>query len=130
MELFSRNSTSMARKLMLSKDDPCRNFAYPTAISSTLEVGTHWFGGHQLDGAFFITQLGLVGCATSSISKGDKIIIPLVSSTPASVRRSIHRSRWEPHSLVGECYVDGIMHGELTAFSEKRQITTRTYEFM
>ena len=57
----------------------------------------------------FVTSLGYVGMGPPNMEEGDGVVIFMGATVPFIVR-----SLWgEKHKLVGECYCDGIMGGEI-----------------
>ncbi|KAL9596830.1 MAG: hypothetical protein Q9219_005544 [cf. Caloplaca sp. 3 TL-2023] len=72
---------------------------------------------------FFITRQGYVGLAPDLVRKGDVVVLVAGLSVPVVVRRlgssrSLSSSAEEKRGracylLLGDCYVQGIMHGEL-----------------
>ena len=69
----------------------------------------------------FITNSGFIGIGPSSMESGDLIVIILGLNVPLVLRKVDGRET--PHYLLlGECYVQGIMDGELI----QRQLNSRT----
>lgn len=59
------------------------------------------------------TERGYVGQVPLSSQVGDKLFVPLGSAIPFVVRQ--YGSRVDEYELIGECYIHGIMNGELFA---------------
>lgn len=67
--------------------------------------------GHSLTPmrSFFTTDLGFMGLAPLTAAKRDEVWVVLGAETPMLLRRRDDGY----HSFVGECFVYGIMHGEV-----------------
>lgn len=67
--------------------------------------------GHSLTPmrSFFTTDLGFMGLAPLTAAKRDEVWVILGAETPMLLRRRDEGY----HSFVGECFVYGIMHGEV-----------------
>lgn len=64
------------------------------------------------------------------VDEGDSIVVPFGSHTQAILRR-IHDGgddeMPEAYALIGDCYVDGIMEGELMELYRDAKIEAYTY---
>ncbi|KAF4443717.1 Heterokaryon incompatibility 6 OR allele [Fusarium acutatum] len=63
---------------------------------------------------FARTDMGLVGYVPMRASRGDLVVVLYGSKVPFVVREKGHGR----YALVGECYMDGIMHGEGIRFAK------------
>ena len=83
---------------------------------------------------FFRTMRGFIGLSMERPREGDEIIVPFGLSTPAIVRPYLHSLLDETsppvHTLVCDCYVHGIMNGELMALYKEARIESKTYHLM
>ncbi|KAF2722430.1 hypothetical protein K431DRAFT_302549 [Polychaeton citri CBS 116435] len=68
--------------------------------------------------AAFATGQGLVGFGPSDARHGDVVVVALGASVPFVLRPTKQGFR-----LVGDAYVDGIMHGEMVRLSEEHPDT-------
>jgi hypothetical protein len=79
-------------------------------------------------GRLFFTSLsrvGYVGWTAHDVQVGDLLIVPWGSKVPLIIRaRPPHRDGSVPTSyiLVGECYIQGWMHGEMLQLLEEGQL--------
>lgn len=66
------------------------------------------------------TRQGYVGLAPAAARAGDEIAVLVGCCVPIVLRRNEGKSIWQ---VVGECYVHGIMNGEVlrTAVKERRE---------
>jgi hypothetical protein len=72
------------------------------------------------------TTSGWLGVAPISTRVGDRVCILLGGATPFMIRSEGKRYR-----LIGECYVHGIMNGELIPLLlRSHAILLQTYEFV
>jgi hypothetical protein len=75
--------------------------------------------------AIFASKLGYIGCASKSLRAGDKICIFPGSRAPLVLRKVE-----DHHVLVGECYVGGIMNGEIMKEKAVEGLEGKTIEYM
>lgn len=75
----------------------------------------------------FSTKRGLVGLTLRPVYPGYKIIVPFGSSTPVIVKAHKDDAGQSVYNLVGDCYVDGIMNGELMDLYYNGQIESMIY---
>ncbi|KAI0456681.1 heterokaryon incompatibility protein-domain-containing protein [Xylaria acuta] len=73
---------------------------------------------------FFITSKGYIGLGPPGTRTGDSIYVPFGSRTPFVVRRGgvallSDKGLQRCHTLVGDCYVQGIMRGEIQTAYER-----------
>ncbi|KAM3067208.1 hypothetical protein ACMFMF_009708 [Clarireedia jacksonii] len=66
------------------------------------------------DRRFFLTDRNQMGMAPQETEEGDVVVIPLGCSGPVVLRLCDGRYR-----VVGECYVDGVMYGEVMENMER-----------
>jgi hypothetical protein len=83
---------------------------------------------HQLmEGrAFFVTDSGHMGIGSMWAAVGDVVGIPFGADNPFVFRFHADTERMEGEqyvSLVSDCYVDGVMHGEVFDYSGYTQCT-------
>jgi hypothetical protein len=64
-------------------------------------------GQYALSRRFSITKKGHFGLAPKAAKKGDKVVVLLGADVPFIMRKVD-----ETFQVVGEAYIDGIMHGE------------------
>ncbi|ETS83914.1 hypothetical protein PFICI_05790 [Pestalotiopsis fici W106-1] len=90
----------------------------PTVVTSSGK----WFHGKKPDAGrfhqafvhackgrrFFTTEEGRVGVGPEFIKEGDSIVLLFGGQVPYIVRESEGK-----HRLIGECYIDGVMRGEV-----------------
>lgn len=67
---------------------------------------------------FFVTPKGYMGMGPPGMRRGDIVHVPLGSRTPFVLRRAgeallSDKGLQRCHTLVGDCYVQGIMRGEI-----------------
>ena len=55
------------------------------------------------------TRKGYIGAAPELMKVGDTITIMHGGRVPFILRQRENEDKWE---LIGDCYVDGVMHGE------------------
>lgn len=60
--------------------------------------------------ALFSTYSGFIGVGPDRLLKGDIVVVPLGSSTPLVLRPTEREGKY---ALVVDCYIHGIMYGEL-----------------
>ena len=96
-------------------------------IYEAMDLATGYAAGRKL----ITTAKGYLGLGTSLARKGDAICILRGCSMPVILRPVVDGTRCEDATrwtLVGECYVHGIMDGEATEFAEADPSITRTFE--
>ena len=71
---------------------------------------------------FFRTSKGFLGLAPTGALEGDSVCIILGAVTPFVIRDSVQESTEVCYSLVGECYVHGLMNGEGLEIGEVQTI--------
>ncbi|KAI1461666.1 heterokaryon incompatibility protein-domain-containing protein [Annulohypoxylon moriforme] len=67
---------------------------------------------------FFITKRGFIGIGPACMRSGDLVAVILGVPVPFIVRKTGDQDS-ENYILLGECYVDGIMEGELVQTQQK-----------
>jgi hypothetical protein len=75
---------------------------------------------------FFVASDGSVGLCPATAKEGDHIVILLGGNVPFLLRKVNAEDLAPAFELVGECYVDGIMHGE---YIKKRMSEGKTPEY-
>jgi hypothetical protein len=65
--------------------------------------------GHQFDRAIFVTENGSIGRGPPAIRPRDIVVILFGGRTPFILRPTDVDGEYQ---FIGDCYVDGIMHGE------------------
>lgn len=80
----------------------------------------------------FRTHSGLTGFSIKPLKKNDEIIVPFGSRVPFAVRRwdadAEQNDGSQLFSLLDECYVAGVMNGELIDLWEAGNVKSTTYE--
>jgi hypothetical protein len=76
----------------------------------TLEAGIEKFA---LGRRFFITKKGYFGLGPQKSEPGDRIAVLFGSGVPFVLRKCPSRSGTRAWRIIGECYVHGIMQGEV-----------------
>lgn len=71
-----------------------------------------------------VTDGGRVGLAPSSARLGDLVAILLGCSVPVLLRKAENQDEWV---FVGECYLDGVMHGEVLGESKDEGWTKQNF---
>ncbi|KXJ92116.1 heterokaryon incompatibility protein-domain-containing protein [Microdochium bolleyi] len=66
-------------------------------------------GSRMMGRCFFITKSGMMGLGTGFMDTGDVVCVPFGCNTPIILRAEGSHGE---HRLVGDCYVEGYMHGE------------------
>lgn len=79
------------------------------------ESGSLPFGGIAYGRKSFVTETGFIGLGPRASLAGDEIVALLGGTVPYVVRRV----RENIYSFVGECYVFGIMNGEVLSNQAK-----------
>ena len=74
--------------------------------------------------SFFVTANGFYGISDASIQHGDEIYILLGCPVPLLIRRL--GLDWV---VVGDCYVFGMMYGEMTEKVESGELKLDTFRF-
>ncbi|KAF2024166.1 hypothetical protein EK21DRAFT_79268 [Setomelanomma holmii] len=78
-------------------------------------------GQYALGKRFFITKNGFFGLEPKSTKKGDHVVVFLGEQVPFVLRQELGHYR-----VVGETYVEGLMHGEtLEQYRVGRKKVTR-----
>lgn len=67
----------------------------------------------------FITKEGYVGMGPTCMEEGDLVVVLGLATLPYIVRRVENKSN--EYLLLGECYCDGIMDGEIVAQREEQE---------
>lgn len=69
---------------------------------------------YALGRSFFVTKAGRFGLGSRNTKAGDKVAVVLGSGVPFVLRRCVD-GEVDSHAwrLVGECYVEGVMGGEM-----------------
>lgn len=95
---------------------------YATTVDHAIKTAT-------ANRVLFITQRGYIGLGPPSVKAGDGVYILSGGSTPfilrfAGIQRVAERIGEVPcYNLIGDCYVHGIMQGELVKDDERSQMT-------
>lgn len=76
------------------------------------------------DRVLFTTASGFIGVASGRVQKGDIVAVPFGSSTPLAFRKI---SVEDKYLLVTDCYVDGIMYGELLRLVDTRKVKRASF---
>ena len=78
--------------------------------------------------ALFITKLGYIGLGPWNAEVGDSVCVLYGGATPFLLRKAVDSDTF---TLVGECYVYGIMNGEaLQTDKEMGGILERTFRIV
>lgn len=93
------------------------------AFGDALDTGLRWYNP-QDSNMFFLTRSGFIGTA-HYIGRGDEVIVPLGASAPIIVRPCTDSPG--TYYFIGECYVHGIMDGELIELLDSGKIEATTY---
>ncbi|KAI2470040.1 heterokaryon incompatibility protein-domain-containing protein [Annulohypoxylon bovei var. microspora] len=67
---------------------------------------------------FFITERGFIGIGPACMKSGDLVVVILGVPVPFITRKTGEQES-QNYILLGECYVDGIMDGELVQMQQK-----------
>jgi hypothetical protein len=70
---------------------------------------------------FFITGNGFLGLGPHSVEVGDEVRILIGGSVPFILRRD-RQNTFMKFLLIGDCYVQGIMDGEVMEMRRKEEI--------
>lgn len=68
---------------------------------------------YALGRKFFITKKGYFGLGPQKSEPGDRVAVPLGSGVPFVLRKCVSATGKRAWKIVGECYVHGIMQGEV-----------------
>jgi hypothetical protein len=98
--------------------DPDRVAYFKKAFSLALS------GPSSSDTSFFVTANGFYGISDASVQRGDEICILLECPVPLLIRRVDLRL-----VVVGDCYVFGMMYGEMTERVESGELKLQTFRF-
>ena len=93
-------------------------FAKQTAVPSIVPQGTFAPGmeKYSLGRKFFITKSGRFGLGPKDAKLGDRMAVIVGSSVPFVLRNTgVNETGKETWQLIGECYVHGVMKGEVMA---------------
>ena len=74
--------------------------------------------------AVFVTHSGFVGVGPKALQKGDIIVVPLGASVPFVLRKAERKGRY---TLVVDCFVHGIMYGEVMKLLDSCEVTTEYF---
>ena len=103
-----------------------RQFNHPLQAHSMIIARSFWLPNDNR--AFFITQQGYMGFGPPDMKQGDTMAVVLGSrmplilrqmSTPVIVSGSEAVEDQSYHSLVGYCYLHGVMQGQAVGESVK-----------
>lgn len=75
----------------------------------------------------FNTKLGFIGLSLKPVYPGHRVIVPFGSSTPVIVEAHKDDAGQPVYTVVGDCYVDGIMDGELMVLHTHGRIESKVY---
>ena len=118
---------------MVLRDPRCR-LIQPEALGFTLSVGRESYFSRQGHRALVGTPLGFTCLAPNHVRPGDEVIVPYGSSLPVIVRQCVRSHTLDSgarvYTLIGECYVDGIMNGELIDLAKKNRVEIKTFELI
>ncbi|KAI1409745.1 heterokaryon incompatibility protein-domain-containing protein [Hypoxylon sp. FL1857] len=78
---------------------------------------------------FFLTTRGFIGIGPASMKPDDLIVIILGLTVPFVVRRTEDQDS-QKYILIGECYVDGIMDGELVRAQQEAGKEAELFTFI
>jgi hypothetical protein len=67
----------------------------------------------------FMTKSGKLGLGPGAVRKGDLLVVLWGGQVPYILRRGTEGEAW--YNFVGECYVDGLMNGEVATHQEDGQ---------
>lgn len=74
--------------------------------------------------SLFCTDTGLFGLGPTSMRTGDQVFVVVLGRMPLTLRANEIAHHWS--TFVGECYVDGMMHGEAARLRDPvRELTLR-----
>ncbi|MCJ1404374.1 hypothetical protein MMC11_007599 [Xylographa trunciseda] len=76
----------------------------------------------SLGSRFYISRGNAPGMAPLNAQEGDIIFIPWGSRVPFVVRRL--NAQGDRHQLIGACYLQGMMHGEVFKLKEEGRVTS------
>lgn len=82
----------------------------------------HAFENAKSHRSFFVTESGLMGFGPASLEIHDKLVILFGSNWPVLIYE-----KDEHYSVVGTCYVQGIMDGEVVRKFEEEGRPTETF---
>jgi hypothetical protein len=71
---------------------------------------------------FFITEQGQIGLAPKEARRGDTICVLFGCSVPV-----VLREKQDIFTFVGECYVDGLMHGEAVDLADQGKLEKKEW---
>lgn len=74
--------------------------------------------------AVFVTHSGFVGVGPKALQKGDIVVVPLGASVPFVLRKTERKGRY---TLVVDCFVHGIMYGEILKPLDACETTTEYF---
>lgn len=111
VEAFLARSQSSASSASSSSSetDTTFDFSAPAPSHSLWTALEHSAGQACYERFVFTTREGRLGLGPSTAEPGDKIVVLLGCDVPVLLRPLD-----EGYRLVGECYVDGVMYGEMT----------------
>nr|POE82427.1 heterokaryon incompatibility protein 6, or allele [Quercus suber] len=80
---------------------------------------------HTLRGrALLTTHAGFIGVATCHVRRGDVVVVPVGASVPVVLRPA---ERKERYTLVVDCFVHGLMYGEMLRLVDSNELRVETF---
>ncbi|EWZ30171.1 hypothetical protein BFJ70_g1773 [Fusarium oxysporum] len=110
--LFIKEISTSFLRLTLAEDKLRKEFSKGEEVFAIKALG--FFAAIAQSRRFARTDMGLVGYVPMRAKRGDLVVVLYGSKVPFVVREQEHGR----FSLVGECYMDGIMHGEGIRFAK------------
>ncbi|KAH7215250.1 heterokaryon incompatibility protein-domain-containing protein [Fusarium oxysporum] len=110
--MFIKEISTSFLRLTLAEDKLPKEYAKGEAVFAIKALG--FFAAIARSRRFARTDMGLVGYVPMRAKRGDLVVVLYGSKVPFVVREQEHGR----YSLVGECYMDGIMSGEGIRFAK------------
>ncbi|EMT62726.1 Heterokaryon incompatibility protein 6, OR allele, partial [Fusarium odoratissimum] len=110
--MFIKEISTSFLRLTLAEDKLPKEYAKGEAVFAIKALG--FFAAIAQSRRFARTHMGLAGYVPMRAKRGDLVVVLYGSKVPFVVREQEHGR----YSLVGECYMDGIMSGEGIRFAK------------
>ncbi|KAK3066973.1 hypothetical protein LTR53_016421 [Teratosphaeriaceae sp. CCFEE 6253] len=140
MELFGEMIEAMleAQDLGLDVDAAETHVgAFALHVTAFRQMLDHFFPPKS-PRSLFATRHGFVGVANNDVKRGDLVAVVYSASTPIVLRRARASAlsgmtdipETSSYALVSDCYVHGVMDGEIMALIDRRLVSVQTFSLV
>ncbi|KAK3109917.1 hypothetical protein LTR53_016336 [Teratosphaeriaceae sp. CCFEE 6253] len=140
MELFGEMIEAMLEAQDLGLDVDAAEMhvgAFALHVTAFRQMLDHFFPPKS-QRFIFATRHGFVGVANNDVKRGDLVAVVYSASTPIVLRRAQASAlsgatdipETSSYALVSDCYVHGVMDGEMMALIDRRLVSVQTFSLV